>query len=267
MLEGEKEAVVMGRGVGFQKKPGDEIIKENIDKIFKLDNPQNQMKIKELLETTTPEYFLVTEKIVANAEKILNTKLAELIYVVLTDHIVFAVERYNSNISLSNPMIWEIKNLYKDEYNIGLWAIDRINQEFKVQLPEDEAGFIALHIVNASLGEEMFNTMNITVLTKDVLKIVKKHFNIEFKEDSLEYIRLVTHLKFFAQRIFKRQQLDVDDSEIYELIQTKYLNELECVNKIGGYIDSEFNYQLTKQEMVYLVLHIQRIISNYTNKK
>lgn len=169
-----------------------------------MDNPSKNQKLIELLGNTPSEYLLITEEIVKHAQDVLGKKLNSSIYVLLTDHIVFAVDRFKENIVLQNPMIWEIKTLYKDEYRLGQWSINLIKDKLDIELPEDEAAFIALHIVNASLGEEMYNTMNITILTKDILKIIKTHFNLDFNEDSLDYIRLVTHLKFFSQRVFKR---------------------------------------------------------------
>lgn len=256
-----KEAVVMGRGIGFKKKPGDLIDKDNIEKIFTMDNPSKNQKLIELLGNTPSEYLLITEEIVKHAQDVLGKKLNSSIYVLLTDHIVFAVDRFKENIVLQNPMIWEIKTLYKDEYRLGQWSINLIKDKLDIELPEDEAAFIALHIVNASLGEEMYNTMNITILTKDILKIIKTHFNLDFNEDSLDYIRLVTHLKFFSQRVFKKEQLKLEDDDIYNMIVSKYKEEKNCVDKISKYTERSFNYTLSKQEIIYLILHIKKVSS------
>lgn len=256
-----KEAVVMGRGIGFKKKPGDLIDKDNIEKIFTMDNPSKNQKLIELLENTPSEYLLITEEIVKHAQDVLGKKLNSSIYALLTDHIVFAVDRFKENIVLQNPMIWEIKTLYKDEYRLGQWSINLIKDKLDIELPEDEAAFIALHIVNASLGEEMYNTMNITILTKDILKIIKTHFNLDFNEDSLDYIRLVTHLKFFSQRVFKKEQLKLEDDDIYNMIVSKYKEEKNCVDKISKYTERSFNYTLSKQEIIYLILHIKKVSS------
>lgn len=257
----KKEAVVMGRGIGFKKKPGDLIDKDNIEKIFTMDNPSKNQKLIELLENTPSEYLLITEEIVKHAQDVLGKKLNSSIYVLLTDHIVFAIDRFKENIVLQNPMIWEIKTLYKDEYRLGQWSINLIKNKLDIELPEDEAAFIALHIVNASLGEEMYNTMNITILTKDILKIIKTHFNLDFNEDSLDYIRLVTHLKFFSQRVFKKEQLKLEDDDIYNMIVSKYKEEKNCVDKISKYTERSFNYTLSKQEIIYLILHIKKVSS------
>lgn len=262
VLDGDIEAVVMGRGIGFKKRVGDLVDENMVEKIFKLDNPQTKLKLKELIESVEAIYFEITEKIVKHSEEILDKKLSELIYVLLTDHIVFAVERGKKNVSLQNPMLWEIKNLYKDEYKIGIWALELIKEKTDVTLEVDEAAFVALHIVNASLDSDMYNTMNITILTKDILKIIEEYFQVKFNEDSLDYIRLVTHIKFFSQRILKRQQFDLEEEEFYDIFATKYEKQNKCIEKISKYVYRQFNYDLTKQEKIYLLLHILRV----TNK-
>lgn len=260
-LNGE-EAVVMGRGIGFQKKSGDTIENTSVEKIFKLDNEKNNEKFKQLMIETAPEYLTMTKEIITIAEKELGIELGELIYILLTDHLSFAVIREKENMRIENPMLWEIKTLYKKEYKVGLKGIEIVEKYTGIKLSDDEAGFIALHILNAALNEDMYNTMNITVLTNKILNIIKKYFNITFDEDSLDYSRLLTHLKFFVQRIFKREQIKDEDVELYEIITTRYSEERKCIEKIEQYISKQFSYKLTKQEILYLIMHIRRFRKN-----
>ena len=136
----------------------------------------------------------------------------------LTDHINFAIQRNKKGLDIKNALLWETKRLYKDEFAIGKQALAMVKNKTGVSLPEDEAGFIALHIVNAELNEEMPNIINITKVMQEILRIVKYHFKIEFNEESLHYYRFVTHLKFFAQRlltahIWKARTTFAGDSE------------------------------------------------------
>ncbi|MDE8039406.1 PRD domain-containing protein, partial [Erysipelothrix rhusiopathiae] len=39
-----------------------------------------------------------------------------------------------------------------DEFKVGTWALNYINKRFEVTLPEDEIGYLVIHIVNASNG-------------------------------------------------------------------------------------------------------------------
>jgi beta-glucoside operon transcriptional antiterminator len=259
--ENKKELVIMGRGIAFQKRPGDVVEEAKIEKIFKLDNKDVSEKFKTLLYDIPLEYMAVTEEIISHAKVTLGKKLNDSIYVSLTDHIVFAIERSQKGLLISNALLWEIKRIYKDEFIIGLEAINRIENKLGITLPEDEAGFIAMHIVNAELNEEMPNIVNITKLIQDVLNIVKYHYRIDLNEESLNYFRFLTHLKFFAQRLFSEASLDSKDDFLYEMIKEKHKEALACVKKISEYINKEYNHGITKEEMAYLAIHIERVVN------
>jgi beta-glucoside operon transcriptional antiterminator len=259
--EHNKELVIMGRGIAFQKRPGDVVDQEKVEKIFKLDNKDVSEKFKTLLYDIPLEYMELAEGIINYAKETLGKKLNESIYVSLTDHIVFAIERSKKGLLISNALLWEIKRIYKDEFTIGLKAIEKINNKLGISLPEDEAGFIAMHIVNAELNEEMPNVVNITKLIQDVLNIVKYHFKIEIDEDSLNYFRFLTHLKFFAQRLFSGASLSSKDDFLYEMMKEKYKDAIACVKKIKDYIKKEHGQDLTKEEMAYLAIHIERVVN------
>jgi beta-glucoside operon transcriptional antiterminator len=259
--ENNKELVIMGRGIAFQKRPGDVVEEEKIEKIFKLDNKDVSEKFKTLLYDIPLEYMEIAEAIINYAKVTMGKKLNESIYVSLTDHIVFAIERSKKGLLISNALLWEIKRIYKDEFAIGLKAIEKINNKLGISLPEDEAGFIAMHIVNAELNEEMPNVVNITKLIQDVLNIVKYHFTIEMDEDSLNYFRFLTHLKFFAQRLFSGTSLGSKDDFLYEMMKEKYKDAIACVKKIKDYIKKEHGQDLTKEEMAYLAIHIERVVN------
>ncbi|HZG18366.1 MAG TPA: PRD domain-containing protein [Candidatus Bathyarchaeia archaeon] len=255
------ELVIMGRGIAFQKKPGEEVEKDRIQKVFALKNKQTSENFKLLLREVHMDLMVVVEEIIQYAKHILGKKLNENIYVSLTDHINYAMERHQKGIEIKNALLWEIKQLYKEEFSVGLKALEQINQKFQMSLPEDEAGFIAIHIINAEMNEEMTNTMNITKFIQRIITIVKYHFNVEFEEDSLNYHRFVTHLRFFAQRVFQGTHYENDDDYLYIMIKQKHKEAASCTEKIKDYIKKEYNHTLTNEEMLYLTIHIERVVN------
>ncbi|ULT57719.1 PRD domain-containing protein [Neobacillus drentensis] len=257
----KNELVVMGRGIAFQKRPGDLVDESKIEKTFKLDNKDVTEKFKTLLYDVPMEYMDVSERIISYAKERLGKKLNDSIYVSLTDHITFAIERSQKGLIISNPLLWEIKRIYADEYSIGLKAIAKIQEMLGITLPQDEAGFIAMHIVNAELNEEMPNVVNMTKLIQDILNIVKYHFKIELDEESLNYFRFLTHLKFFAQRLYTDSPYNNEDDFLYEMVKEKQKEAFACVLKIRDFIEKTHNHQLTKEEMAYLTIHIERVVN------
>lgn len=194
--EQEHELVIMGRGIAFGRKAGDKVDESRIEKIFKLDDKEMNKRLMELLAEIPLSFVEVSEEIIRYAKQHTNKKIHDNIYVSLTDHIYYAVERFQQGIDIKNALLWETKRFYPDEYRIGQHALSIIAEKVGIILPEDEAGFIALHIVNAQMNEDMPVMINITKFIQDVLHIVKFHFGIEYDEESLAYYRFVTHLKF-----------------------------------------------------------------------
>ncbi|GBF10746.1 MULTISPECIES: BglG family transcription antiterminator LicT [Tepidibacillus] len=261
VIQNGEELVIMGRGIAFQKKPGEEVEKEKIQKIFALKNKQTSDNFKMLLREVPIELMVVVEEVIQYAKNILGKNLNENIYVSLTDHINFAMERHQKGAQIKNSLLWEIKHLYKEEFLIGLKALEQINEKFNISLPEDEAGFIAIHIITAEMNEDVTNTMNITKFIQQIINIVKYHFKVEFDEDSLNYYRFITHLKFFAQRVFKGTHYENDDDYLYIMIKQKHKEAARCTEKIKDYIKKEYNHDLTNEEMLYLTIHIERVVN------
>ncbi|TQS75031.1 PRD domain-containing protein [Ornithinibacillus gellani] len=257
----DKELVIMGRGLGFQRKPGDMIDESKIEKIFTLDSKDVSDQFKTLLREVPIETMEIVEDIIQIAKTEYHKQLNDIIYVALTDHVNFAIERQKNNQSIKNGLLWEIKKLYKDEYAIGLKAIQMIAERLHVNLAEDEAGFIAMHIVNAELNENVSNMKQITGIIQDVLNIVKYHFRTDFDEDSLNFFRFITHLKFFAQRLMTHTDFKNHDEFLYELIKEKHPDSFECTKKIETYIKKEYGYQLSNEEKLYLTIHIERVMN------
>ncbi|MBD7914376.1 PRD domain-containing protein [Clostridium sp. Sa3CUN1] len=258
--EDNEEAVVMGRGIAFQKKKGDAIDEEKIDKIFVLKNKSINNKLVELIKDIPVENLEIAEEIIKYAEEKLATKLNENIYLTLTDHISFSVLRYKSHLEMKNVLLWDIKRLHKNEFEIGLKALEMIKNRLGVELPEDEAATIAMHILNGELNQDMPQIVDIVNLINEMLKIVKYHFNIEFDEESINYYRFVTHLKFFAQRLVNGNYYEDNDNELFEIIKNKYPKSYECTKKIEGFIKQKFNSDLTKEEKLYLIVHTARVV-------
>ncbi|WP_410515098.1 PRD domain-containing protein [Paenibacillus sp. BR2-3] len=259
--EHKKELVIMGRGIAYQKKTGHTVDEEKIEKIFTLENQGLSDKLKTLLSEIPIEHMQVSEKIINYAKLNLGKILHDSIYVSLTDHINFAIERYYKGIDIKNALLWDIKRFYAEEFEIGLEALKILHKEFGIRLPEDEAGQIALHLVNAEMNEDIGNTVDITKIMHDILSIVKKHFKFEYDEKSLHYFRFITHLKFFGQRLVNETNITNTDNTLFAMVKEQYTEAFACVERIKVYIEKTYNRELTNEEMLYLTIHVERVIN------
>ncbi|EOD01119.1 BglG family transcription antiterminator LicT [Caldisalinibacter kiritimatiensis] len=259
------EKVVMGRGIAFQKKKGDVVDADRIEKVFLIENENENRKFQSLFNKIPLEYIKVTEKIISYAKERLDNTLDEHIYVALTDHLAFAIKRTKAGIRIQNHLMWEIKRFYKKEYEIGQWGIGLVKEELSVELPDDEAGFIAFHLLSASMGENMMNTMDITEMVQDILNIIKYDLKVEFKPGDLLFDRLLTHLRYFAQRVINKKYITEEEEPFYDFIKNNYKQAFNCSLKVKLYVEKNYEYEVSKEEIVYLSLHLQRVISRFKN--
>lgn len=257
----KKEVILMGSGIAFNKKPGQQIDEKKIEKTFVVDDENLGNKIKKLINQIPEGIFEITDEIITHAIVELNTVLDKQIYVSLADHIAFAVKRFRSGIIIKNELLNEVRRVHKAEFKVSLWAVDYINEKLGIELPEDEAGFIALHFVNAGYRETTMKSITSTKIIKDILNIIKYNFAIELDEDDLNYDRLLTHLRYFAKRIVNNNQNNSTDSGFIKMISTTYPEAYECAVKIGDYILKNNDYYVNDDEIVYLTMHIQRVIT------
>lgn len=254
-----REAVVMGRGLGFRTKPGTLLPEKGIEKIFWIESKSLSQQFKELLAQMPMEHVKISSDIIAHAKETLSMELNQSIYVTLTDHLNFAITRFRQGIKPQNALLWEIKRFYTKEFGIGIYALKVISEQLGIDLPEDEAGFIALHFVNAEYGTQIRDAVKFPNLVKDILGIVKSELQIKLDENSLHYERFVTHVKFLLQRIYKNETLPDEESELSEMMQKKYKKEYACSKKVAEYINQETNTTLSKEEVMYLAIHIRRV--------
>lgn len=258
----KKEVILTGCGIGFGKKPNDTVDDSKIEKKFVIQDNNFESKVNKLASEIPEEVFAVSSGIIEYAEKNLNTTLDEYIYISLTDHIYFALKRYKENLPIKNELLYELRRIHKKEYEIGKWAIEYINKTFNVNFLIDEAGFIAMHIINANYRESTNKSCLIMNIINQILNIIKNYYSIEFIEDEINFDRLLTHLKFFAKRLIdKTESIDTNNNGLLEIVKVQYKESYDCVKQIKSFIEENYTYKVNDDEVLYLILHINRVIS------
>ena len=253
------EVIVMGRGIGFKKKQGEMVPADQISKIFRIKSRTLAEQFKELLANMPLERVRISDEIISHAKDHLKLKLNQSIYVTLTDHINFAIERVSQGIEPQNALLWEIKRFYPQEFQLGIYALELIQDRLDILLPEDEAGFIDLHFVNAEYGTDIRDAVKFPDQMQAIVDIVERDLGILLDESSLHYERFMTHIKFLIQRIYRKELLSSEDRELSLLMQRKYPREYQCSLKVAEYIMQATGSRLSEEEIMYLSVHIRRV--------
>ncbi|WP_051905576.1 BglG family transcription antiterminator LicT [Pantoea sp. NGS-ED-1003] len=254
----QREVVVMGCGLAYKKRPGETLDATRIEKVFCLQSDELNSRLGELLRQIPLEVMIACDRIIARATQQLG-ELHESIYLTLTDHCHYAIERQKQGLSLKNALLWEIRRFYPHEYAMGEEACAIIARRLNIQLSEDEAGFIALHLITAQLNSAMPEVMKITRVMQDILDLVEKQLQIKYMPDSLSYQRFITHLKFFAMRMHAQRTEAEEDDTLCNTIKSNYATAWRCAKKIENLLQLHYHYDLERDELTYLTLHIERI--------
>lgn len=254
-----EEIIVKGKGIGFQKSKGDVIEEKRIEKIFTFAQSGRDSRFQRFFSSIQAEYIDLTDKIVDYALMQYDMKLSDSIYIALSDHLEGVCSRYEKGIQMPNGLLFDIRRMYHQEYDIGRFALGLLKTEKDMDLRNDEAGYIAMHFINAQTDNDMDDIYMITKVVGEVLDIVQTHFRMILNDEDYNCQRFQTHLKFFAQRLLMGNLYYEQDDGLYEVIRDRYPDVYECVRKIVMHIEQEYRYNMSKEEMLYLMIHIERV--------
>jgi beta-glucoside operon transcriptional antiterminator len=257
--EAGQESILLGKGIGYGQKAGTPVPSRDSDQVFiSLSNPDVK-NLVDLLTAIPADYVEITTEIVRHAEG-LGMKLHPHIYLALTDHLHFAVQRTQQGLPVVNRLAWEVKTFYPREYAVGLFGLTRLRERVAVDLPEEEAANIAFHVANAENGpQSTYDALRAVKIIDAVVTIVRYSMGIELLNDSLHFSRFIIHMQFFVGRLMANRMLISKDDFLFHQVSTRYPKARNAAERVRSHIVSEYDTQLPNEEVAYLTLHIERL--------
>lgn len=215
---GGHEVIIVSKGIGVRKKKGQSIEEGDIEKLYILDSYDMLDHFSYLLAHSDPEDILLVQQIVAYAEKQLEFKASDSLVLTLLDHMDFVIKRAEKQQFIKSPLYWDVKRFYSRYFDVGLSALEMIREQKNVHIPDDEAVALALHFINMEgvkgTKETCIKEMR---ATSDIISIVEMYFRMKLDENSTNYMRFLTHLQYFVQRVVERTLYDDKDKGSIEL--------------------------------------------------
>lgn len=260
------ECICQGKGIGFQKHAGDLLDNSLVERCFLPATSDESRHFQQLFSEIPDEFWEIAENVVDYGRERYGINVSQRIILPLCDHMAGSVERYQKNLELKNPLLWDIRRIYPKEFKIGKYAVELLKERYGIEMKDDEAAFLAYHFVNAQLGNAAFGASpdTMTVIASHVIDLIQQSFQITLDEEDWNYQRFLTHLKFFVNRVATRQAYEEDDnSELYEELTGRYPHVYQCVERIVEFILIDFHYDISKEERLYLMIHIERVTRRY----
>ncbi|MDQ0191962.1 glucose PTS transporter transcription antiterminator GlcT [Paenibacillus wynnii] len=252
------EVVVIGKGIGFNRKMRDRIELSSVEKMFILRSQEEQEQYKQLVPQIDEKLIEVVQEIIIHIMQHSREPLNEHIHIALTDHISFAIRRNEQNIPIHNPFLYETKEIYPEEYAMAEYAIGRINEVMHVSMPSDEIGFVALHIVSALSNRHITEVKQHSVLIGDLVTLVENSLDYRIPRDSLDYSRMVTHLRFVLERL-RRGETVREISSLDGLMKREYPEMYTLAWKLTKVMEQRVRIPVYAAEVSYLTVHLQRL--------
>lgn len=254
------EIIAKGKGIAYGKKPGDEIDPGKVDKTFVASSPEISRRYQQILISIPYDCVEVSEKIIDVIKADLPDRtLSDKIYITLTDHIDNLIERTKQGIELDNSILWDVQRMYPSEYHAAAIAVEMIRDQFDIKIRDDEANFIALHIVNAEMNTEISDTVEVTAMISSVCDIVESYFDYSFDKNSLDYSRFILHLRVFFGRVISKSNYGsrTGDDLMNNLIKA-YPKQYDCTMRIIEFVKQKYDAPL-QGEVLYLLVHIIKL--------
>ncbi|WP_411678572.1 PRD domain-containing protein [Caproicibacter sp.] len=247
---------LIGKGLGFKRKPGMEVTLNSaqIEKSFLAYDTKEKNDYLTLIENLDDKLIGLCSEITLMAEKRMG-KLNENLLIVLTDHIGFAIERIKKGLAIQNPFVYEIKNLYPEEFEIGLEARTLIKEQLGVEINEDEVAFIALHLDAAKLNTKASDSLNKTRIVKLMVSFLEETLGVKL-EKNLTYIRLITHFRSSLDRAEKNISVE---NPLLPTVKKSMKKSYALAKQAGELVQRESGFVLPEGELGYLAIHIDRI--------
>ncbi|MDU1025115.1 MAG: PRD domain-containing protein [Leclercia adecarboxylata] len=256
----QREMILFGKGIGFGAKPGTHIDLAQVEKVFL---PLSDLKSRHFLsltDTIPAAFFDISHEILILARRLCGDKLNSVLLFTLAEHLHFAVERSRSGQTILNKLSWEVKRYYPQEYSVGLQARAQVNEKFEVELPEEEAVNIAFHLINASSQDDDSTAHQQVELVNRIADIVRYKLGKSIDTQSVNYMRFITHLRYFAERVLAGKIALSETEDFYQELMRHRPDAMTVAWVIRDYVQDKYQLTLPKDELTWLSIHISRLM-------
>lgn len=109
---------------------------------------------RQILDRLNPDAFEISQEIYDLAQSTLDDPINPLLVIVLADHIAFKLALLKDGVQVPNLLSAEIRSFYPREFAVGRQAVALIEKRFAADLGDDEAAYLAMHIINMMSGAQ-----------------------------------------------------------------------------------------------------------------
>lgn len=254
-----RELIALGLGIGFPK------CTYTLDDLSKIErtfyNVDNEYLY--LFENVDSNILSLSADVIDLATTMLSVSLKENAIYTLADHLNFAVIRLNKGMIFNTPISNELRDLYPVEVKVAKYTLNLMKKKLNIELPEEEMYAIAMNIINSE--EILSSTSDVSVKSEFILEIVhliEAQMHISIDKNSFNYSRFASHMQYLFRRKSEYTEISSTNKKLFELLKNEYPMTYQCVLGIKELIFNKFNWNIGDEELLYLILHVNRLCSH-----
>lgn len=211
---------------------------------------------------------LKVSKILSKYETYIANRLTDQSYMGLMIHLSIAVQRIlrGESIIMNGDILDNLRSdpQFDIARNIGV----DIEKEFDIKFPEDELGYITMHLKGSKLRtgalidhqDLIISNFELSRLSSAMIQKFKELSGYDLKEDEKLLIGLVSHLRPAVTRM--KLALDIRNP-LLEKIMEMYPEIYKMSSETGTLIAKQFDVEVPKEEIGYIAMHFGAAVERY----
>lgn len=254
-----RELIAIGLGIGFPKCP---YVLDDLSKIDRTFYNVDSEYIS-LFEDIDSGIFKISADVIDLAITMLSVPLKQNAIFTLADHLNFALVRLKKGMIFSTPIANELRDLYPVEVKIARYTLNLLQKNLKAALPESEIYAIAMNIINS---EETYSSNNQITLKsefiQEIVSIIEAQMKVSIDTNSFNYSRFASHMQYLFRRKSQYSEISSTNRKLFEVLKKEYPETFTCVLLIKESIFHKFSWSIEDEELLYLILHVNRLCSH-----
>jgi beta-glucoside operon transcriptional antiterminator len=254
-----QERVLMGRGLGFQLSPTGTIDPAKVEKTFILDQGSEADHARQLLASVPYPVIEAVTRAVDEAERTLGRSLGRRLLIAVIDHVQYVLERMDKGIRIPSTAMPELRVLHPQEFAAATAMAGSVSASLETELPEEEAVFLTMHILNATRDEPNGTAALLFRRVQHVVTTVEGGLGVKLDPASPDYARFILHVQFLLQRLVAKSMLRGSDTSFFEFAKLSYPRSYVIANAVKAYVTAATGSELTDEELLYVIVHVERL--------
>ena len=260
-MEENQEYVLLGKGIGFGKKVSQRFEAPSDCTRYSLKNDTERGSASSLVKSVDPVFLEIANEVLREAERTFGN-IDKRILFPLADHISFAVARMKNGEQISNPLTGDIHALFYKEFQVASVLKKILSDRMQIEIGDDEIGYVALHVHSAIEDEKVSVAMQMARTVRECVSIIEAETGKKIDVMTLDYNRLMNHVKYMAARLLRGEELKVN---INDYIEIKFPKAFAIATTVCDHLGENIGVQPGEREIGYLAMHIERVYNSGEN--